>query len=123
MALMSEDAAAHVGRLSADKRWRWDGTTWRPAVDDVHAVRVPAWGSLRLRNQATWTTAVVVLMVGLIADQFLRAGAVGLGASITFAVAGVVLVFMGRISRLEPFGAALRFVTNPHAWGNHGASR
>ncbi|MEP6751568.1 MAG: DUF4173 domain-containing protein [Candidatus Dormiibacterota bacterium] len=41
-------------------------------------------------------------MVGLIADQSLRAGAVGLGASITFAVAGVAFAFMGRISRLEP---------------------
>jgi hypothetical protein len=41
-------------------------------------------------------------MVGLIEDQFLRAGAVGLGASITFVVAAVVLVFIGRISRLEP---------------------
>jgi Domain of unknown function (DUF4173) len=99
---MSEDAAAYVGQLSADKRWRWDGTTWLPALDDLPSATVPAWLSLKLRSQATWTTVVVVLLVGLIADQFLRAGAVGLGASATFGSAAVILVFVGRISRLEP---------------------
>ena len=99
---MSDDAAAHIGGLSADKRWRWDGTTWRPAADDAHTPTMPAWGSLKLRSEATWTTVVCVLVVGLIADQFLRAGAVGVGASLTFAVAGVVLIFAGRFARLEP---------------------
>lgn len=99
---MSEDAAAYMGQLSADKRWRWDGTTWLPALDDLPSATVPAWLSLKPRSQATWTTVVVVLLVGLIADQFLRAGAVGLGASATFGSAAVILVFVGRISRLEP---------------------
>jgi len=99
---MSEDAAAYIGQLSADKRWRWDGTTWLPALDDLPSATMPAWLSLKLRSQATWTTVVVVLLVGLIADQFLRAGAVGLGASATFGSAAVILVFVGRISRLEP---------------------
>jgi hypothetical protein len=97
---MSGDAA-QIGRLSADKRWRWDGTTWRPAADDAIPVPVPAWMSLKLRSEATWMTVVAVLVIGLIADQFLRAGAVGLGASLTLATAAVALIFAGRIVRLE----------------------
>ena len=97
---MSDDAAAQIGRLSADRRWRWDGTNWLPTAD-VATTPVPAWMSLKLRSQATWMTVVAALMVGLIADQFLRAGAVGLGASLTFAAAAIALVFAGRIVRLE----------------------
>ena len=25
---MSDDAATHIGQLSPDRRWRWDGTAW-----------------------------------------------------------------------------------------------
>jgi hypothetical protein len=46
-------------------------------------------------------TVAAALVIGLIADQFLRAGAVGLGASLTFAAAAVALIFAGRIGRLE----------------------
>ena len=99
---MSDDAAAYIGQLSGDKRWRWDGTVWRSTLDEPPSAPVPAWMSLKLRSQATWMTAVTVLVFGLIADQFLRAGAVGLGASATFAAAGVILVFAGRVARLEP---------------------
>lgn len=98
---MSEDAAAQIGRLSADRRWRWDGTAWRPAADGVAATPAPAWMSLKLRTRATWTTVAAVLVVGLTADQFLRAGAVGLGGSLTFAAAAAALIFSGRIVRLE----------------------
>jgi hypothetical protein len=98
---MSDDAAARIGRLSADKRWRWDGTSWRPAEGEAGPRPVPAWMSLKLRSQATWMTVVAVLAIGLVADQFLRAGAVGLGASLTFAAAAVALIFAGRIARLE----------------------
>ena len=114
MTLMSEEAAAHVGRLSADRRWRWDGKTWHPATDEVAAVTVPPWGSLALRSPATLPMVVAVLMVGLIADQFLRAGTVGLGASLTFAAAALVLIFAGRVTRLEPrvlAGGAVLFGT------------
>lgn len=111
---MSDDATADIGQLSPDRRWRWDGTDWRPAVGDLPKAKVPAWLSLKLRTQATWTAVVVALVVGLVADQFLRAGAVGLGASETFASAAVILIFAGRISRLEPrllASAAVLFAT------------
>ncbi|MEA2913868.1 MAG: hypothetical protein QOJ15_5949, partial [Bradyrhizobium sp.] len=98
---MSDDAAPQIGRLSADRRWRWDGTAWRPTANDAAPVPVPSWMSLRLRSQATWMTVAAALVIGLIADQFLRAGAVGLGASLTFAAAAVALIFAGRIVRLE----------------------
>lgn len=100
--LMSDDAAAYIGQLSPDTRWRWDGTAWKPALNDLTGVSVPAWISLKLQSQATWATVVAVLVAGLVADQFLRSGAVGLGASATFGSAAVLLIFAGRISRLEP---------------------
>ena len=71
-------------------------------LNDLPGVSIPGWMSLKLRSQAAWATVVAVLVVGLVADQFLRSGAVGLGASATFASAAVLLVFAGRISRLEP---------------------
>src|ERR1700732_2549942 len=98
---MSDDTTAHIGQLSADKSWRWDGTTWRPALGNIPATPAPAWMRLELRDQAAWTAVVGVLVVGLITDQFLRSSAVGLGASLTFATAAVILVFAGRISSLE----------------------
>jgi Domain of unknown function (DUF4173) len=100
--MMSDEAAAHIGQLSPDRRWRWDGTAWKPVLNDLSGVSMPAWLSLNLRSQATWATVVAVLVVGLIADQFLRAGAVGLGASATLGSAAVLLIFAGRITRLEP---------------------
>src|SRR5438309_3731298 len=97
---MSDDATAHIGRLSPDRKWRWDGTDWTPVPD--LPVSMPPWLNPRLRSRATSTTIAAVLVVGLIADQFLRSGGVGLGASATFGIAAVVLIFTGRISRLEP---------------------
>ena len=96
---MSEDAAAYVGQLSADRRWRWDGTAWR--ATDASQVLTPPWASLKLRNPATWTAVIAVVLVGLITDQAFRVGAVGLGATAALAVAAVLLVFVGRIGRLQ----------------------
>jgi len=42
------------------------------------------------------------LIVGLVADQALRSGAVGVGAAVTFVAAALALVFAGGISRTEP---------------------
>jgi Domain of unknown function (DUF4173) len=118
---MSEEAAAQVGRLSSDGRWRWDGTAWTPILP-AEALRPPAWMSVRVRNQATWWAVAAALIAGLAADQTLRVGAIGLGASVTFGFAALLLVFAGRISRLEPrllvagaavFGAWLSLRASP----------
>jgi hypothetical protein len=57
--------------------------------------------SFRVRTQATWQAVGAALLVGLAADQALRASAIGLGASVTLGCAALLLVFAGRISRLE----------------------
>src|SRR5258705_887121 len=98
---MPEDAAAYIGQLSTDRRWRWDGTAWIDATVDGQPW-TPAWASLALRAPATWTVVISAVIVGLIADQALRAGAIGLGASIALVVAAVLLVFVGAITRLQP---------------------
>jgi hypothetical protein len=96
---MSEDAAAHVGQLSADRRWRWNGTAWT-ATDTPQAL-TPPWASLELRAPATWKVVFAVVLVGLIADQALRVGAVGVGATAALTVAALLLVFVGRMARLQ----------------------
>lgn len=95
---MPEDAAT-IGQLSPDRRWRWDGTAWT-ATGSPQALTA-RWASLKLRNPATWTAVVAALLVGLIADQAFRVGAVGLGATAALAVAAVLLVFVGRMARLQ----------------------
>lgn len=71
-------------------------------MGDLPSPPMPAWTSLQLRTQATWAAVAAVLVVGLVADQFLRVGTVGLAASVTFALAAAMLIFIGRITRLEP---------------------
>jgi hypothetical protein len=119
---MSDDAAAQIGRLSPDRRWRWDGTEWRPAPADSPRGSVPVWASLTLGAQATWLVVALVLVVGLIADQAIRVGAVGLGATVTLACSALLLVFASGIARLEPrllaavaavFGAWLSLRASP----------
>ncbi len=114
---MSEWASTHVGQLSPDRKWRWDGTTWIPV-----AAPLQAWARLELRSPATLATAASVLIVGLAADQALRVGAIGVGASVTVACAALVLVLLGGIRRVEPrlllgaaavFGAWLAFRASP----------
>lgn len=100
---MSDDAATYVGQLSPDRQWRWDGNAWQPAVAQWSS---PPWANLRLRRAATWSAVVGVLVTGLLADQSLRSGAVGLGACLALACAALVLVFVGRLERLEARVAA-----------------
>ena len=54
MSLMPDDAAAYIGQLSPDRRWRWDGTAWTDATANGQPW-TPAWASLALRAPATWS--------------------------------------------------------------------
>jgi hypothetical protein len=74
--------------------------SWQPAASAV-ATSLPRWANLRLRRRASWTALAGALLVGLLADQALRAGSFGLAASATFVTAALVLVFAGRLHRLE----------------------
>lgn len=93
---MSDDAARYIGQLSPDRKWRWDGRAWTPAH-----LRLPAWASFNLRARPTWTALGSALVVGLFADQALRVGAFGLGASVAVAPATLVLVLVGSLRRVE----------------------
>ncbi len=88
------------GQLSPDGRWRWDGMSWQPAAGSI-VNSVPPWTNLRLNRRASWTTVACVLLVGVLADQALRVNNFGLAASATFVLAALVLVFAGRLHRLE----------------------
>lgn len=98
---MSDAGSVEAGKLSPDGRWRWDGAAWLPAAGSG-ATTLPAWANLRLRHRASWTTLGWVVLVGLLADQALRAGAFGLAASVTFVAAALALLFAGRLDRVEP---------------------
>jgi hypothetical protein len=86
---------AHVGQISADGRWRWDGAAWQPHVPS------PSWASTTLRSRATWATLVAALVVGILADQWLRTGAFGLAGSATLIAGAISLVWLGPLERLE----------------------
>lgn len=62
---------------------------------------LPAWANSTVRFNATWVALFSALLVGLAADQALRVGAFGLGASITLVLGCVVLIRAGAIERLE----------------------
>lgn len=94
---MSGESYTHVGQLSSDGLWRWDGASWRPVVPRA----LPRWLSRDLKARATWLTLVAALGVGLVADQALRVGTFGLAASLTLALIALALVFPGRISSRE----------------------
>ena len=108
---MSDDAATHIGRLSPDRRWRWDGTAWTPTLPEA-LLRPPAWARLTLTAQATWWAVGATLLVGLIADQALRVGSFGVGASLALGCTALAIVFVARLQRLESrllAGAAVAF--------------
>jgi len=89
--------AAHIGQLSPDGRWRWDGTSWRP----VGSAPLPLWAGVKVRWRATWIATASALLIGLVADQSLRTGTFGLGASLTFVIAGLVAIRVGRLERVQ----------------------
>jgi Domain of unknown function (DUF4173) len=95
--LMSGEAYSHIGQLSSDGQWRWDGASWRPVV----ARPLPQWFNLKLKAEATWLTLAAAVAAGLVADQALRSGTFGLAASLTLALIAFALVFAGRVWSLE----------------------
>ena len=95
------EGGSTVGQLSPDGRWRWDGTSWQPATPATVTRSDPGWLKVELRNTATWLTVACALIVGLLADQWLRVGAFGLAASLTVAIIALSLIFAGRLMTRE----------------------
>src|SRR5262245_13732493 len=95
--LVSDATPAHIGQLSTDGRWRWDGTAWQP----VYAAPPPVWATARIRGRATWAGLVTALLVGILADQALRNAAIGLAASLTFIAGAAALVTIGLLRHTE----------------------
>src|SRR5580698_3953919 len=94
---MSGESCSHIGQLSSDGMWRWDGASWRRVVP--RALR--GWLNRKLEARATWLTLVAAVAVGLVADQALRVATFGLAASLTLALIALALVFAGRIFSFE----------------------
>jgi hypothetical protein len=106
--VMSGESYTHIGQLSSDGNWRWDGASWRPVVPRT----LPRWLNRDTKGKATWLTLVAALAGGLVADQALRTGTFGLAASLTMALIALALVFAGRIASLESralVGASILF--------------
>ena len=97
---MSE-GSAHVGQLSADGKWRWDGVTWQPASEGAVYQPLPRWLKLELRTDATWLSPAAALLVGLTADQAMRTGTFGLAASIAITFTALALIFAARLLTYE----------------------
>src|SRR5258708_26092455 len=95
--LMSGESYSHIGQLSSDGLWRWDGASWSPVVPRA----LPRWLNRDLKARATWLTLSASLGVGLVADQALRVGTFGLAASLPRALVAVALVFAGRSASFE----------------------
>ncbi len=93
---MADVSPARVGQLSPDGLWRWDGAAWRPV-----SAPLPAWATARVRTNATWAAVMAAVMVGLAADQALRNGSSGVAAALTFAIAALALVWIGRLEGLQ----------------------
>src|SRR5260370_6551678 len=88
---------AHVGQLSRDGRFRWDGVQWLPVVSNPP----PVWATPRIRSSASAAALGSALLIGLVTDQWLRTGAFGIGASLTFVLGALVVVWIGGLERFE----------------------
>lgn len=94
---MADVTPTDVGQLSPDGRFRWDGVQWLPVI----ANPPPVWATPRVRSNASAATLVSALLIGLVADQWLRTGAFGIGASLTFVLGALVVVWIGGLERFE----------------------
>jgi hypothetical protein len=104
--------SSYIGEVSADGMWRWDGASWQPVASGSTHQQGPPWLNLDVKATPTWVALAGALIVGLIADQALRAGTFGLAASMTVAVGALFLVFSGRLLTLASrllAGAAVLF--------------
>src|SRR5947209_16072899 len=79
----------YVGRLSPDRRWRWDGQGWIPAAQAA----LPAWAAVRHRVALNRRGLVVIALAAIAGDQALRSGAFGLActAAISIVAGGLLL--------------------------------
>jgi hypothetical protein len=93
--------SSHVGQLSTDGKWRWDGFSWQPASSAPTYHPLPQWLSMKLRANATWLSLAAAVVIGLTVDQALRAGAFGLAATATIAFTALALVLVARVRSLE----------------------
>jgi hypothetical protein len=82
--------------MSSDGQWRWDGIAWQPTSAGT-VYPLPRWLSVELRTSATWLSLAAVVLVGLTADQALRAGSFGLAASLAIIITGLALLFAARL--------------------------
>src|SRR3954468_8297622 len=87
---------ADAGRLSPDGRWRWDGTEWKPTIEASAPAPLPAWAGVKLRGEATWPMLLATVVVGVLADQWLRTGTFGLAATLSLVVAALALILVVR---------------------------
>lgn len=97
---MADTGSNFVGQLSADGRWRWDGTAWTP-VAPASGAGMPGWLNLEVRSTATWAMLISAVTVGLLTDQALRVGTFGLAAAAAIAAAALSLAIGARPIRLE----------------------
>jgi hypothetical protein len=93
--------SSHIGQISADGMWRWDGASWQPVASGSMQRPRPSWLNLDVKATPTSLALAGALILGLIADQALRTGTFGLAASLAVAVSALVLVFTGRLRTLE----------------------
>ncbi len=70
---------------------------WLPVVSNPP----PVWATPRIRSSASAAALGSALLIGLVTDQWLRTGAFGIGASLTFVLGALVVVWIGGLERFE----------------------
>src|SRR5690348_1866509 len=88
-----------AGELSPDGMWRWDGTSWKSTAAELRVPSpVPAWAGVKVLGRASTPMLAAALLVGVVADQWLRTGTFGLGASLSLAMVATSLLAISRVS-------------------------